>query len=164
MSPRSLVRPESAIRTIADLRGKRIGVRNQGDIGRYVIKTMLRELGLDDAGTDYIAVGDGGSAGTALQHDQVDAIASYDTACARVELAGFKLRLRAASPSKFAATPSGYFGFSRKVISEKRRELVGFMRALAEIDHLLARPIPSPASTCTGRCIHESRPKFEIRG
>ncbi len=151
------VRPESAIRTIADLRGKRIGVRNQGDIGRYVIKTMLRELGLDDAGTDYIAVGDGGSAGTALQHDQVDAIASYDTACARVELAGFKLRYVPLTP-KFAATPSGYFGFSRKVISEKRRELVGFMRALAK-STIFARTNPEPCIHMHWEMYPESRPK-----
>ncbi|WP_315831828.1 ABC transporter substrate-binding protein [Bradyrhizobium prioriisuperbiae] len=151
------VKPDSPYQTIADLRGKRIGVRNQGDIGRYVVKTMLRELGLDDAGTDYIAVGDGGGAGTALHHGQVDAIASFDTACARVELAGFKLRYVPLTPG-FAATPSGYFGFSKKMVSEKRRELVGFMRAVAK-STIFARTNPAPCIDMHWEMYPESRPK-----
>ena len=151
------VKPEAPLQTIAALRGKRIGIRNQGDIGRVVVKTMLRELGLDDAGTEYIAVGDGGGAGSALYHDQVDALASFDTACARVELAGFKLRYLPLTP-KFAATPSGYFGFSKKMVSEKRREIIGFTRALAK-STIFARTNPEQCIQMHWEMYPESKPK-----
>jgi NitT/TauT family transport system substrate-binding protein len=151
------VKPDSPVQGIAELRGKRIGVRNQGDIGRVVVKTMLRELGLDDSGTEYIAVGDGGGAGSALHHDQVDALASFDTANARVELAGFKLRYLPLTP-KFAATPSGYFGFSKKMVGEKRREIVGFCRALAK-STIFARTNPEPCILAHWEMYPESRPK-----
>lgn len=151
------VKPDAPFRTIVDLRGKRIGIRNQGDIGRVVVKTMLREMGLDDSGTEYIAIGDGGAAGTALYSDRVDAIASFDTACARVELAGFKLRYIPLTP-RFAATPSAYFGFNKKWISEKRRELVGFTRALAK-STIFARTNPEVSIEMHWEQYPESKPK-----
>ena len=151
------VKPDSQLQKVAELRGKRVGIRNQGDIGRIVIKTMLRELGLDDAGTEYTAIGDGGGAGSALYHDQVDAIASYDTANARTELAGFKLRYLPLTP-KFDATPSGYFGFSKKMVSEKRREVVGFCRALAK-STIFAHTNPEQCILMHWELYPESRPK-----
>jgi len=110
------VKPDAAYQSLSDLRGKRIGGRNQGDIGRYVLKTMWSELGLDDGGADYIAIGDGGDAGTALYRDSADVVATYDTSAARIEIAGFKLRYLALTP-KFAATPSGFMGFDKQFLA-----------------------------------------------
>lgn len=80
-----VVKPDSPIKTVADLRGKRVGIRNQGDQSLYAPKMMLRELGLDDTKVEYIAVGDGGQAGIALTENRVDAVASFDVAAARIE-------------------------------------------------------------------------------
>ena len=40
-----VVKPASPIQSVADLAGKRIGVRSQGDAGVVVLKAMLAELG-----------------------------------------------------------------------------------------------------------------------
>ena len=53
------VKPGSPIKSAADLAGKKIGVRNQGDPGIVVTKTMLAELGLKDDKCEFIAIGDG---------------------------------------------------------------------------------------------------------
>jgi NitT/TauT family transport system substrate-binding protein len=151
------VKPDSPYQSISDLRGKRIGVRNQGDIGRYVVKTMWTELGLDDGGADYIAIGDGGGAGTALYRGGVDVIATYDTSAARIEIAGLKLRYLPLTP-KFAATPSGFMGFNKKFLSENRREIVGFLRAMAK-STIFAHTNPEPCISMHWEQYPESKPK-----
>lgn len=125
------VKPSSPIKTIADLKGMRIGIRNQGDSGIFVMRAMMREIGVDDSTLQFIAVGDGGVAGTALHQDRVDAIASYDTAAARIELAGFALRYLPLTPA-FARVTSATFGVSKKLLAEDRKSLVGLFRAMAK--------------------------------
>jgi NitT/TauT family transport system substrate-binding protein len=151
------VKPDSPFKTIADLKGKRIGIRNQGDTGRVVMKIMLSELGLADGGVDYIAIGDGGAAGTALYADRVDAIASYDTASARVEMAGFKLRYLPLTPV-YAHQQSASIGVSRKLLAAKRKELIGFFRAMAK-STLFAHANPEQAINTHWAQYPESRPK-----
>ena len=51
-----VVKPGSPIKSAADLAGKTIGVRNQGDPGIVITKTMLAELGLKDDRNEYIAI------------------------------------------------------------------------------------------------------------
>ncbi|WP_158818656.1 ABC transporter substrate-binding protein [Methylocapsa sp. S129] len=151
------VKPDAPYQSIADLRGKRIGVRNQGDIGRYVAKTMWSELGLDDGGADYIAIGEGGGAGAALYKDGVDVIVTYDTSAARVEIAGFKLRYLPLTP-KFAATPSGFLGFNKSFLAEHRRQMVGFLRAMAK-STIFAHTNPEPCISMHWEQYPESKPK-----
>jgi NitT/TauT family transport system substrate-binding protein len=125
------VKPDSRFNELSDLRGKRIGVRNLGDAGRMVMKSMFKAAGLDDTGTEYIAVGDVGPAGTALHRGQIDALSTYDTHAARIEIAGFKLR-EIPLTENFRDAPSGFFGFHKKFVAEHRNQLVGFLRALAK--------------------------------
>lgn len=151
------VKPDSPFKSIADLKGKRIGIRNQGDSGRIVVKTMFNELGLGDGGVDFIAIGDAGPAGTALYADRVDAIASYDTAAARVEMAGFKLRYLPLTPI-YAQQQSASIGTNRKLLAAKRKELVGFFRAMAK-STLTAHANPTQAIYAHWAQYPESKPK-----
>jgi NitT/TauT family transport system substrate-binding protein len=151
------VKPDSPFKSIADLKGKRIGIRNQGDSGRVVMKTMFNELGLGDGGVDYIAIGDSGAAGTALYADRVDAIASYDTASARVEMAGFKLRYLPFTPV-YGRQQSASIGVSGKLLAGKRKELVGFFRAMAK-STIFAHANPTQAIYAHWVQYPESKPK-----
>lgn len=126
-----VVKPGSPIKSAADLAGKRIGVRNQGDPGVVVTKTMLAELGLKEDGIEYIAIGDGAPAGAAIDNDRVDAMVTFDTAAARVELVGTKLRYVPLSP-KFAQVGSGWICVSRKTLKEERKALVALFRGIAK--------------------------------
>ncbi|MBV9891392.1 MAG: ABC transporter substrate-binding protein [Rhizobacter sp.] len=126
-----VVKPGSPIRSAADLAGKRIGVRNQGDPGIVVTKTMLAELGLKDDGNEYIAIGDGAPAGAAIDADRVDAMVTFDTAAARIELVGTKLRYVPLTP-KFNKVGSSWICVPRQAIKDDRKAYVGLFRGMAK--------------------------------
>jgi NitT/TauT family transport system substrate-binding protein len=126
-----VVKPGSAIKSAADLAGKRIGVRSQGDTGIVITKTMLTELGLKDDKCEYIAIGDGALAGAAIDNDRVDAMVTFDTAAARIELVGTKLRYVPITP-KYAQVGSGWICVPRKLLKEERKALVSLFRGMAK--------------------------------
>jgi NitT/TauT family transport system substrate-binding protein len=100
-----VVKPGSPIKSAADLAGKRIGVRSQGDTGIVITRIMLTELGLKDDGCEYIAIGDGAPAGAAIDNDRVDAMVAFDTAalCAahsQIRAARLGLDVRAAQAAE----------------------------------------------------------------
>lgn len=126
-----VVKPGSPIRSAADLAGRRIGVRSQGDTGIVVTKIMLAELGLQDDKCEYIAIGDGAPAGAAIDNDRVDAMVSFDTAAARVELVGTRLRYVPLTP-KFAQVGSGWLCVPRELLKKERKALVALFRGIAK--------------------------------
>src|SRR3954466_4946129 len=126
-----VVKPGSPIKTAADLAGRKIGVRNQGDPGIVVTKTMLAELGLKDDKNEYIAIGDGAPAGAAIDNDRVDAMVTFDTAAARIELVGTKLRYVPLTP-KFAQVGSGWICVPRDSLKKDRKALVALFRGIAK--------------------------------
>jgi NitT/TauT family transport system substrate-binding protein len=152
-----VVKPGSAIKSAADLAGKRIGVRNQGDAGIVNTKTMLAELGLKDEGIEYIAVGDGAPAGAAIDNDRVDAMVTFDTAAARIELVGTKLRYVPLTP-KFAQLGSGWICVPRKLVKEERKALVALFRGIAK-STLFAHHNLEAAIDLHWAVYPESRPK-----
>jgi NitT/TauT family transport system substrate-binding protein len=125
-----VVKPNSPIRTAADLVGKRIGVRSQGDAGIVITKVMLAELGLKDDRNEYIAIGDGAPAGAAIDNDRVDAMVAFDTATARIELVGTKLRYVPLTP-RFAQVGSGWICVPRTLLQKERKALVALFRGIA---------------------------------
>ncbi|PZQ72455.1 MAG: hypothetical protein DI563_16535 [Variovorax paradoxus] len=126
-----VVKPDSPIKSAADLAGKRIGVRSQGDTGIVLTRTMLAELGLKDDKCEYIAIGDGAPAGAAIDNDRVDAMVAFDTATARIELVGTKLRYVPLTP-KFAQLGSGWLCVPRKLLKEERKAVVALFQGIAK--------------------------------
>lgn len=126
-----VVKPDSPIKSAADLAGKRIGVRSQGDTGIVLTRTMLAELGLKDDKCEYIAIGDGAPAGAAIDNDRVDAMVAFDTATARIELVGTKLRYVPLTP-KFAQLGSGWLCVPRKLLKEDRKAVVALFQGIAK--------------------------------
>ncbi len=126
-----VVKPGSPIKSAADLAGRKIGVRNQGDPGIVVTKTMLAELGLKDDRNEYIAIGDGAPAAVAIDGDRVDAMVTFDTAAARIELVGPKLRYVPLTP-RFNKVGSSWICVPRKALKDDRKAYVGLFRAMAK--------------------------------
>ena len=152
-----VVKPGSPIKSAADLAGKKVGVRNQGDPGIVVTKTMLAELGLKDDQVEYIAIGDGATAGAAIDADRVDAMVTYDTAAARIELIGTKLRYVPLTP-KFEQVGSSWMCVQRQAMKDDRKAYVGFFRALAK-STLFAHTNLDAAIDAHWAVYPESRPK-----
>jgi NitT/TauT family transport system substrate-binding protein len=126
-----VVKPGSPIKSAADLAGKRIGVRSQGDTGIVITRIMLTELGLKDDGCEYIAIGDGAPAGAAIDNDRVVALVAFDTAAARIELVGTRLRYVPLTP-KFAQLGSGWMCVPRKLLKDERKALVALFQGIAK--------------------------------
>jgi NitT/TauT family transport system substrate-binding protein len=87
-----VVLPGSPIKSYQDLRGKKIGVSNFGTTDYPVTRTALKNIGIDpEKDVHWSAVGEGVTAGFALQKGVIDALAYFDTGFAIIENAGIKL-------------------------------------------------------------------------
>ena len=84
---------ESPIRTLADLKGKRIGVQAMASAGYPVIRAIVASEGMDpDTDISVIVVGEGAQAAALVRSGQVDALSLYDVQYALIENAGVPLR------------------------------------------------------------------------
>jgi NitT/TauT family transport system substrate-binding protein len=82
----------SPIRSIADVRGKKIGAQSLGSGDILTTNAMLSSVGVPKEEVQYIAVGLGAQALSALQSGRVDALILFDSEYAAMENAGVKLR------------------------------------------------------------------------
>ena len=152
-----VVKRDSPIRSIRELAGKRIGIRNQGDGGVAQLQLMFVELGLPTENTDFVAVGDAGLAGSALNQGKVDALVTYDTAAGRIEAVGFPLRYLPL-PDQYRKLPTGWYGFRNSDLKGNRKTVVGFCRAAAK-SSLFATTNLSAALGIHWALYPESKPK-----
>ena len=126
------VKPDSPVKSLADLKGKTVGIRNQGDTGYFGARAMLREIGIDpDKDVEWVSVGEGGPAGEAVYRGRVDAMAFWDGSFARIEIAGFPLRHLPNSPGMKKLFGNGY-AVRRSDLAKRRELYVGFFRAMAK--------------------------------
>jgi NitT/TauT family transport system substrate-binding protein len=126
------VKPDSPTRSLADLKGKKIGIRNQGDTGYFGARAMFREIGINpDADVEWISVGEGGPAGEAVYRGRIDAMAFWDGSFARIEIAGFPLRQLPNSPGMQKLFGNCY-GIRRSELAKNRDLYVRFFRAMAK--------------------------------
>lgn len=126
------VRPDSKVKSYADLKGLKIGVSDFGGTEYPVTRNVLKTLGIDpDADVKWIAVGNGVQAGVALQRDVIDALAYYDTGFGQIEAGNIPLRF-VPRPDKLPMI-GGQFLTARKPFIEKDRALaVGLGRSVAK--------------------------------
>jgi NitT/TauT family transport system substrate-binding protein len=75
-----VVAPEQTgkIKTVADLKGKKVGVSAPGSSTDFFLKYQLKKAGLDPADAAVIGVGLGASAVAAMQQGQIDAAVMLD--------------------------------------------------------------------------------------
>jgi len=126
------VKPDSAVKELSELKGKKIGIRNQGDTGYFGARAMLSELGIDpDSDVDWIAVGEGGPAGDAVYKSLVDAMAFWDGGFARMEIAGYPLRQLPTTPGTNKLF-GNCWGVRKSTLKEQRATLVRWLRASAK--------------------------------
>lgn len=83
----------SPIKELKDLKGKTIGVISLGSAGYPYARTVVKSAGLNpDGDVQFVAVGVGAQAASALTSGKVDALALYGAAYATLENQGLKLR------------------------------------------------------------------------
>jgi NitT/TauT family transport system substrate-binding protein len=126
-----IVRDESPIKQVSDLRGKRIGVLALTAGNVPITKSMFQEMGMQ-VGKDYELVATAGNAAFhALSKGQVDALNLYDALHAIFEARGMKIR-RLPIPEKFGAVPAHGFLVHEDTLRDKRDVLVKIGRGFAK--------------------------------
>jgi NitT/TauT family transport system substrate-binding protein len=132
---------DSQIRSIAELKGKRIGVPALGSAGTTYGKAYLRSNGIDPATeVSWIPIGAGAQAVAAIRQGVVDAVVFWDAGLARLELSGVQLRPLAID-EKLQRIPDISLLAKQETIKTRPKMLIGFARALSKAtDFTLANP------------------------
>jgi NitT/TauT family transport system substrate-binding protein len=126
-----LAAPEGGkVQGIADLKGKNVGVFNMGSAAVQVTNSMAQQAGVSKDSINYVAVGAGTQALSALESGQVDALALWDAVYATYEAAGEHLHY-IYHPTLKNVGNGGFFA-SDKALAEKAAALRGFARAVAK--------------------------------
>ncbi len=123
---------ESPIKTVADLKGKSIGVTNMASAGVIVARALAALAGLSpDRDINIVVAGEGAQPAILLRNRQVDALSQFDTQYALVENAGVKLR-KLATTTEFTRYPSNGFIALEDTIKSRRKDAVGLGRGYAK--------------------------------
>ena len=127
------VLPDSPIKSLAELRGKKIGVASMGSSAVLYGKAYLAKAGVEIGkdGTNYLAIGVGAQGATAIRGGQVDAAVYWDAMLAKLEVAGLKLRQLPVDPV-VASLPDVTLTSTTDTVAKKPKELAAFGRALAK--------------------------------
>ncbi|WP_188052265.1 ABC transporter substrate-binding protein [Aureimonas fodinaquatilis] len=126
------VKDDSEIKELSELRGKKIGIRNQGDTGYFGARAMLEEIGINpDVDVEWIPVGEGGPAGEAVYNGSVDAMAYWDGGFSRMEIAGFPLR-HLPNTEGMSQLFGNSYAIRKSSLEDQRDTMVRFFRAMAK--------------------------------
>jgi NitT/TauT family transport system substrate-binding protein len=121
---------DSPVRSIRDLKGKRIGVASMGSAGVPVARGLLAMNGLDpEKDARLVVVGEAAQAAALVRSDQVAALSLYDTQYALIDAAGVALRLLDGGP--VAKFPSNGFYALEETLQKNRAQSLALVKGYA---------------------------------
>jgi len=127
-----VVLDNSPVKTLADLKGKKMGVGALTWGNLPLSRAMLANAGLAwNKDFEVLPVGLGAAAWRRLQNGEVDALNLFVGEHGRMEMAGIPIR-RLPMPEQFRTIFSNGFVMSTKLIEEKPKFVAGFGRALTK--------------------------------
>ena len=136
-----VVVPDSPITTLADLKGRRIGVQSLGSAGVTFGRAFAAAAGLNP-GTDiaFLPIGIGAQAVTSINRRMVDAAVYWDAALAKMEFSGLRFRTVPA-PEHLRTLPDVGLLARPDTIENNPRLVTGIARAVAKgYDYSMANP------------------------
>jgi NitT/TauT family transport system substrate-binding protein len=127
------VRSDSPITSIAQLKGKKIGVSSFTSGGYPSAQAKIASGGLDPK-TDvtYVPIGNGGPAANALQNGQVDAAVTTETQWEQIKALGVKIRYLPKSTNKVDDLPADVLFAKADTLAKQPGVSVRFARAVME--------------------------------
>ena len=127
------VLPDSPIKSVAELRGKKLGVASMGSSGVQYGKAYLAKAGVElgKDGTSFLPIGVGAQGAAALRGKQVDGVVYWDAMLAKLEVAGMKLR-QLPVDEVVASLPDVTLTTQIDTIEKRPQMLIGVGRALAK--------------------------------
>lgn len=121
---------ESSVRSITDLKGKKIGVTSMASAGVIVARALAKQAGMNpDTDIRIVVAGESAQTAALLASHQIEALSQFDTQYALAMNAGAKLRfLEHPEIKKF---PSNGFVALEETLKDKRKELVALAKGYA---------------------------------
>ncbi len=121
---------DSPIKSVADMKGKKIGVISMASASAIIARALAKQAGLDPAKDISIVVaGEAGQTAALVRNGSVDALSQFDTQYALVENAGVKLR-RLAHP-EIDNFPSNGFLALEDTLGKMKKEAVALAKGYA---------------------------------
>lgn len=120
----------SPIKTVADLKGKKIGVIGMGSAGAIVARALVTDAGMDPTkDVSIVVAGEGGQTAALVANGSVDALSQFDTQYALVQNAGVKLRLL--EHPGLGQFPSNGFIALGETLKTKRKQAIAVAQGYA---------------------------------
>ncbi len=121
---------DSPVRSIKELKGKKIGVASMASGGVPVARGLLAMNGLDpEKDAQIVVVGEAAQAAALVRAEQVSALSLYDTQYALVESAGVPVRLLDSGP--VARFPSNGFLALQETLRKDRPQAMALVKGYA---------------------------------
>ncbi|HEX8110291.1 MAG TPA: ABC transporter substrate-binding protein [Kofleriaceae bacterium] len=121
---------DSPVKSMADLKGKRIGVISMASAGVVVARALAKQAGLDpDKDISIVVAGESAQTAALLRSKQVDALSQFDTQYALTSNAGAKLRLL--DHPEIRKFPSNGFVALEDYLKTNRADAVALARGYA---------------------------------
>lgn len=125
---------EGPIKSLKDLKGKKIGAQSLSSGNIMLTNAQLAEAGLNPKqDVTYLAVGVGAQALHALKTGQVDALALFDSHYAAMENIGAEFRYFDPNPDLFSIQ----FIVTREMLKKRPKLVEGFGRAMAKATYFM---------------------------
>jgi NitT/TauT family transport system substrate-binding protein len=122
---------DSPVKTITDLKGKKIGVTSMASAGVIVARALAKAAGMNpDSDVSIIVAGEAAQTAALLNSKQVDALSQFDTQYALTMNAGAKLRML--DHPEIRKFPSNGFVALEDYLKNNRKEAVALARGYAK--------------------------------
>lgn len=121
----------SPVKSITDLKGKKIGVTSMASAGVIVARALAKAAGMDpNSDVTIIVAGEAAQTAALLKSNQVDALSQFDTQYALTSNAGAKLRML--DHPEIRKFPSNGFVALEDYLKNNRKEAVALARGYAK--------------------------------
>ena len=97
---RIVVTPDSPIKSVHDLKGKRVGVNDLGSGSATYLRASLKQAGMSMNDVQLLSVGYGTPSFEALKNKSVDAEVTFTGGIARQQIAGYAVRILPVTPAE----------------------------------------------------------------
>ena len=121
---------DSPVKSMADLKGKKIGVTSMASAGVILARALAKQAGLDpDKDISIVVAGESAQTAALLRSKQVDALSQFDTQYALAMNAGAKLRML--DHPEIRKFPSNGFVALEDYLKTNRADAVALARGYA---------------------------------
>jgi NitT/TauT family transport system substrate-binding protein len=125
------VAADSPIKSIADLKGARIGVTSMSSAGVIIARALIADHGMNpDRDVSIVVAGEAAQTAALVRGKQVDALSQFDTQYALIENAGVKMRML--DNEAISRFPANGFVALEETLATRRADAVALGQAYAK--------------------------------